>query len=128
LGETAFYTLILHLLVCTIGGLSKMKIFSTCCIIIHYYSVLCTLKDRSLYLTLQHKYNRDDILLKDITVDFIREYEHYLRTVRNCANNTTVKYIRNMGKIVKWAEQKEIIRKNPISTLNSLSIFLIILR
>jgi len=40
---------------------------------------------------MQHKYNRDDILLKDITSDFIREYEHYLRTVRNCANNTTIK-------------------------------------
>jgi len=66
---------------------------------------------------MQHKYNRNDILLKDITVDFIREYEHYLRTVRNCANNTVVKYIRNMGKILHLAEQKEIIRKNPIAAL-----------
>jgi len=66
---------------------------------------------------MQHKYNRNDILLKDITPDFIREYEHYLRTVRNCANNTTVKYIRNMGKILRLAEQKEIIKKNPITAL-----------
>jgi len=65
---------------------------------------------------MQHKYNRDNILLKNITPDFIQEYEHYLRTVRNCANNTTVKYIRNMGKILKWAVQKDIIRKNPISS------------
>ena len=66
---------------------------------------------------MQHKYNRDDIPLKEITPEFIREYEHYLRTIRNCANNTTVKYIRNMGKILHWAEQKDIIKKSPVSTL-----------
>jgi hypothetical protein len=66
---------------------------------------------------MQHRYNRKDIPLKEITSEFIREYEHYLRTVRNCANNTVVKYIRNTGKILHWAEQKEIIKKNPISTL-----------
>ena len=66
---------------------------------------------------MKYKYNREDILLKEITTDFISEYEHYLRTVRNCANNTTVKYIRNMGKILRWAEQKEIIKKNPITAL-----------
>ena len=66
---------------------------------------------------MQYKYKRNDILLKDINPEFIREYEHYLRTVRNCANNTTVKYIRNMGKILRWAEQRELIKKNPITTL-----------
>jgi len=66
---------------------------------------------------IRNKYKRDDILLKDINPEFIREYEHYLRTVRNCANNTSVKYIRNMGKILRWAEQKEIIKKNPINAL-----------
>ena len=66
---------------------------------------------------MQHKYNQDDILLKDITPNFVQEYEHYLRTVKNCSNNTAVKYIRNMGKILRWAEQKEIIKKNPITVL-----------
>ena len=31
---------------------------------------------------MQYKYNRNDILLKEISPDFIREYEHYLRTVK----------------------------------------------
>ena len=66
---------------------------------------------------MKYKYNRQDILLKEITTNFIREYEHYLRTVRNCANNTTVKYIRNLGKILHLAEQKEIIKKSPISAM-----------
>ena len=67
---------------------------------------------------MQYKYNRNDILLKDINPEFICEYEHYLRTIRNCANNTTIKYIRNMGKILRWAEQRKIIKKNPITALN----------
>jgi site-specific recombinase XerD len=66
---------------------------------------------------LQHKYKKNDILLREITPDFIKEYEHYLRTVRNCANNTTVKYIRNMGKILRLAEQKGILKKNPLDNL-----------
>lgn len=66
---------------------------------------------------IRYKYGKDDILLKDITPDFIKEYEHYLRTVRECNNNTAVKYIRNMGKILNWAEQKDIIKRNPMSRL-----------
>lgn len=64
---------------------------------------------------LQHKYKKDDILLRDITANMITEYEHYLRTVRNCANNTTIKYIKNVNKIFNLAQQKDFIKKNPIS-------------
>ena len=66
---------------------------------------------------LKYKYNKTDILFREITPDFIREYEHYLRTVKNCNNNTTVKYIRNMGKVVSLAEQKGIIKTNPMKSL-----------
>jgi len=48
LGKSAFYTFKLHLPVCLFGGLSKIKILSTSCIINHYYSTLCTLKEYSL--------------------------------------------------------------------------------
>lgn len=67
---------------------------------------------------LQHKYSKDDVLLRDITPNMISEYEHYLKTVRNCANNTTVKYIRNVGKILSLAVQKDILKSNPIEKLN----------
>ncbi len=66
---------------------------------------------------MQLKYRKNDIFLREITPDFIKEYEHFLKTVKNCAHNTTVKYIRNMGKILRLAIQKEIIKKNPISNL-----------
>ena len=64
---------------------------------------------------MKSKCYKSDILLKDISIDFIQEYEHYMRTVRNCDHNTTVKYIKNANKILCLAEQKGIIRKNPVS-------------
>jgi hypothetical protein len=46
------------------------------------------------------------------------EYEHYLRTIHNCANNTAVKYLRNVNKILNLAVQKEIIKNNPFEKLS----------
>jgi len=66
---------------------------------------------------LQYKYGKNDIFLKDITLDLLKEYEHYLKAVKKCNNNTTVKYIRNMGKVLGLAEQKGYIKNNPIKGL-----------
>lgn len=50
---------------------------------------------------LQWKYLLTDIAVEKIDYAFITEYEFYLRSVRKCANNSAVKYIRNFGKIIK---------------------------
>jgi integrase len=47
--------------------------------------------------------HRDDILLNEIQAEFIRNFEVYLKSKRNCNHNTTVKYIRNFQKIIKRA-------------------------
>ena len=46
------------------------------------------------------KYNFTDINIEKIDHSFITEYEFYLRSVRKCANNTAVKYIKNFHKII----------------------------
>ncbi|ESU28675.1 hypothetical protein FLJC2902T_12660 [Flavobacterium limnosediminis JC2902] len=58
--------------------------------------------------TLQHtinfmkwKFSISDINIKDINLSFITDFEFYLRTVRNCNNNSTIKYIKNFGKIIR---------------------------
>ncbi|MFC5284656.1 phage integrase SAM-like domain-containing protein [Pedobacter alpinus] len=50
---------------------------------------------------IEWKYKVKDLDIKKIDNHFISEYEFYLRTVRNCANNSAVKYIKNFGKIVR---------------------------
>ena len=61
------------------------------------------------------KYNDTDILINKIDHALITELEFYLRSVKNCANNTAVKYIRNFRKIIKICLNNDWLEKNPFS-------------
>ncbi len=50
---------------------------------------------------LRFQYNISDIDIKKIDHSFIAEYDFFLRSTHNCANNTAVKYISNFGKIIR---------------------------
>ena len=50
---------------------------------------------------LKWKYKISDIDITKINHEFVADYDFYLRSVRKCANNTTVKYIKNFKKIIK---------------------------
>jgi len=50
---------------------------------------------------LQWKYKINDIDIRKVNFDFITEYDFYLRSVRKCANNSAVKYLKNFGKIIR---------------------------
>ena len=62
---------------------------------------------------LQWKYSVSDIDIKDIDHAFITEYEFFLRSVRKCANNTAVKYIKNFKKIIKLCISNGWLDKDP---------------
>lgn len=62
---------------------------------------------------LLHKYKKKDILVSKIDLAFINDYDFYLRHKRNCNNNSTIKYIRNFGKIVKQCYANGWIDKDP---------------
>ncbi|WP_342448710.1 phage integrase SAM-like domain-containing protein [Tamlana crocina] len=64
---------------------------------------------------LEWKYKISDIDILKINHAFITEYEFYLRSIRNCSNNTAVKYIKNFGKITKICLANNWIDKNPFS-------------
>ncbi len=50
---------------------------------------------------MQWKHNITDIDIAEIDHAFIMDYEFYLRSVRKCNNNTTVKYLKNFKKIIR---------------------------
>ena len=60
---------------------------------------------------LKHQYGRTDIFLDELEYSFVTNFDHYLRTerineqgrIRKCGHNSTVKYVRNFRKIIKWA-------------------------
>ncbi|WP_162127509.1 site-specific integrase [Flavobacterium phycosphaerae] len=64
---------------------------------------------------LSWKSNDDDIALIKIDHAFITEFEFYLRSVKNCANNTAVKYVRNLRKIVNICLNNDWLEKDPFS-------------
>lgn len=64
---------------------------------------------------LEWKYNVSDIDISKINHAFITDYEFYLRSVRNCANNTAVKYIKNFSKIIKICLANDWLEKNPFA-------------
>jgi site-specific recombinase XerD len=49
---------------------------------------------------LEWKYKVSDIDIRKLDFEFITEYEFWLRSVRNCDHNTTMKYLANFKKIV----------------------------
>ena len=59
------------------------------------------------------KYNLTDINIEKIDHAFIMEYEFYLRSVRKCANNTAVKYIKNFHKIINECLANNWLTKDP---------------
>lgn len=59
------------------------------------------------------KYNVSDMDVRDINPAFISNYEFWLRTVRKCANNSAVKYMKNFQKIINICFANDWIEKNP---------------
>ena len=65
------------------------------------------------------KYNITDINIEKIDHSFITEYEFYLRSVRKCANNTAVKYIKNFHKIINQCLANGWLNKDPFANYKS---------
>lgn len=66
---------------------------------------------------LMFKYKAKDIPVNEVDVDMLKKYQHYLMTVRHNNNNTTVKYLRNLGKVLNMAVTKKLIQTSPLEEL-----------
>jgi len=64
-----------------------------------------------------YKYKKADILANLISKGILEEYYHYLVTVKNCANNTTIKYLMNFSKILNIAVELGYLKQNPYPQL-----------
>ena len=63
---------------------------------------------------IKHTYSLKDIPIKNINLAFINDFDFYLRSVRNCNNNSSIKYVRNLGKIIKSCYSNGWIEKDPL--------------
>jgi hypothetical protein len=62
------------------------------------------------------KHDVDNSESGDLNLEFVKDFEFYLHSVRKFANNTTFKYVANFKKIVIRAIDKEIIIKDPFKS------------
>lgn len=59
------------------------------------------------------KYDREDLILRELNYDFISEYSFWLKAIRKCNHNTTIKYISNFKKVVLECKRKGWLRSDP---------------
>lgn len=64
---------------------------------------------------LMWKYKISDIAITSIDHEFVMAYDFYLRSERNCNNNSTVKYLKNFKKIVLICLANGWLDKDPFS-------------
>ena len=55
--------------------------------------------------------------MEDVNHKFITDYEFYIKTEFNCAHNTTIKYLKNLKKIIRIALANDDISKDPFARI-----------
>jgi site-specific recombinase XerD len=68
---------------------------------------------RLVKLFMKYQYNLDDIYLFDLKYEFIADFEYFLKTIRNCNHNTSMKYIMNLRKIINISVVNEWLDRDP---------------
>jgi hypothetical protein len=61
------------------------------------------------------QYKVGDVAIENIDHEFISAYEFFLRSKKNCCNNTTVKYLKNFKKIVRICLSNHWLNKDPFA-------------
>ena len=62
---------------------------------------------------MRHRYDKEDMLLSEINGQFITEFDFYLKTVRRCQNNSCIKHLKNLKKVIRIALANDWIKKDP---------------
>lgn len=66
---------------------------------------------------LWYKYHAKDIPVNEVDLEMLQKYQHYLMTIRHNNNNTTVKYLRNLGKVLNLAVSRKILSSSPLEEM-----------
>jgi site-specific recombinase XerD len=83
-------------------------------ILLRYQTALRQVKQ---YLIEKHKIK--DIDIRKINHEFLTDYDFFLRTTRKCNNNSAVKYIKNLKKIIKLCLANGWINRDPFANFKA---------
>ncbi len=61
------------------------------------------------------EYLEDDLMLKDLNGEFVRKFEVFLKIEKNCQQNTVIRYMKSIKKVIHWAIANEWMTRNPFA-------------
>lgn len=62
---------------------------------------------------IEWKYRQSDIEIKNLSFDFVSDMEFWLKSVRKCNHNSTIKYIANLRKIINICLKSGWLQRDP---------------
>ena len=62
---------------------------------------------------IRFRYHKDDFFLNELDGQFIRDFEYWLKTSIGCQNNSALKHLKNLKKVIRIALANEWIKKDP---------------
>lgn len=68
-----------------------------------------------LQLFLKKKIKRSDLFLQELNHKFMTDFEHFLKVDQGIGHNTTMKYIRNLKKVMNMAVANDWVNRNPFT-------------
>lgn len=66
---------------------------------------------------IRYTYKKEDLFLDELPNQLIADYEFYIKTIRKCSHNTTVKYLKNFKKITLLAMAKGWLKTDPFAQI-----------
>lgn len=67
---------------------------------------------------LHDKHNANDMMIQNLTLSFIEDYDFYLRHTKNMANNTVSDHMTHLKKIIRRAMKQGTLKKDPFFGYN----------
>jgi len=61
------------------------------------------------------KYKQDDLSMDEITPMFVSDFEYFLKTRKNCRNNSAIKHLKSLKKIVRIALANRWMKNDPFA-------------
>lgn len=72
---------------------------------------------RHLYRFIKCNYKKEDAYLDEVNHQFIKDFEFFLKTERNCAHNSATKYLKNLKKVTNIALINGYLKKDPFAEI-----------
>ena len=63
------------------------------------------------------KYNKTDMALNDIRPMFVSDFEYFLKTNKDCCNNSTIKHLKSLKKIIRIALANGWMKTDPFANI-----------